>query len=65
MCFFLVLFAGANDVGNAFGSSVGAKALTMKQAICVAAVCEFVGATLMVSANSAFETPSYDAFILI
>ncbi len=26
---------------------MGAKALTMKQAICVAAVCEFTGAVLM------------------
>jgi solute carrier family 20 (sodium-dependent phosphate transporter) len=38
---------GANDVANSFASSVGAKALTMGQAILVAAVCEFSGAILL------------------
>ena len=37
---------GANDVANAMGTSVGSGALTVKQAILIAAVMEFAGAYL-------------------
>ena len=48
-CVFGFLMAwgvGANDVANAMGTSVGSKALTIKQAIFIAMIFEFAGAYL-------------------
>jgi PiT family inorganic phosphate transporter len=65
---------GANDVANAMGTSVGAKALTVKQAILIAMVFEFAGAFLaggevtstirkgIIDASSMTDTPELLVF---
>ena len=67
--FIMAFGVGANDVANAMGTSVGAGALTIKQAVLVAMVFEFAGAFLaggqvtatirkgIIDANQMVDTP--------
>ena len=45
--FFMAWGIGANDVANSFATSVSSKALTLKQAVMIAAVCEFLGCLVL------------------
>jgi len=45
--FYMAVNIGANDVANSMGTSVASGALTLRKAVIVAGVCNFVGAVLL------------------
>jgi len=46
LVFYVALNLGANDVANAMGTSVGSKAVNLKQALIIAGLLEFTGSVL-------------------
>jgi PiT family inorganic phosphate transporter len=65
LAFYVAWNLGANDVANAMGTSVGSKAVTLRQAIVIAGILEFTGAVLFgqgVSATLATEVANPELF---
>ena len=47
LCLYMAWTIGANDVANSMGTPVGAGCITIRQALLIAATCEFAGAVLV------------------
>ncbi|MGH1396254.1 MAG: inorganic phosphate transporter [Trichormus sp.] len=65
LAFYVAWNLGANDVANAMGTSVGSKAITLKQALIIAGILEFTGAVLFghqVTATLATKVANPDLF---
>jgi PiT family inorganic phosphate transporter len=65
LAFYVAWNLGANDVANAMGTSVGSKAVTLRQALIIAGILEFTGAVLFgqgVSATLATEVVNPELF---
>ncbi len=66
IAFYVAWNLGANDVANSMGTSVGSKVLSLRQALLVAGILEFLGAVLFgkeVSSTLATEIVNPEMFI--
>ena len=66
LAFYLAWNLGANDVANSMGTSIGSKAVTLRQALAIAGILEFTGAILFgqrVSQTLATQVVNLELFV--